>query len=573
MGKRVVPVEKKDILPKFEIYSYGSTTPLPLLGSWSTSVRYKTTTVSATFHVTKGNSGNLLSCDTAQQLNLITLNVNSTMSGPTILHTFPHLFDGIGQVKGKEIKLHISDAVTPKQQPQRRIPFHVRKDVEQELQRLEQLDIIEAVDGPTPWVSPIVVVPKKSGEIRICVDMREANKAIGREKHLMPTLDDLIADLNGAAVFSTLDLASGYHQLTLAPESRHITTFSTHVGLRRYKRLMFGINAASEIFQNAIAELLAGLPGCKNISDDIIVYGKDQREHDLNLQAVLQRLSDYNVRLNKDKCHFSQSQVCFYGHIFSAKGVQADPAKIDSIQQARAPQNVSEVKSLLGLSQYVSRFIPDYSTITAPLRALTRTDAEWKWTTNEQTCLNNLKAALTGHNVMSYFDQNKPTEIIVDASPVGLAALLVQAGKIISYASRALSDVESSYSQTEREMLAVVWGVEHFHLYVYGSRFQIITDHKPLLGIFKTQKPATPRMDRWKLRLMPYNCQLQYRPGKDNPADFMSRLPKPVNSMNDTENPPVTTTQLPQPPSPPLRRSSRQPRQPERYGYANINVA
>ena len=137
---------------------------------------------------------------------------------------------------------------------------------------------------------------------------------------------------------------------------------------------------------------------------------------------------------------------------------------------------------------------------------------------------------------MSYFDQNKPTEIIIEASPVGLAALLVQAAKIISYASGALSDVESRYLQTEREMLAVVWGVEHFYLYVYGSRFQIITDHKPLFGTFKTQKPATPRMDQWKLRLMPYNCQLQYRPRKDNPADFMSRHPKPVNSMNDTEN-------------------------------------
>ncbi|CAB4036363.1 Retrovirus-related Pol poly [Paramuricea clavata] len=334
------------------------------------------------------------------------------MSGQTILHAFPHLFDGIGQVKGKEIKLHISNTVTPKQQLQRRIPFHVRKDVEQELKRLEQLDIIEAIDGSTPWVSPIVVVPKKS-----------ANKAIGREKHLMPTLDDLIADLNVAAVFSTLDLVSGYHQLTLAPESRHITTFSAHVGLRRYKRLMFGINAASEIFQNAIAELLAALPGCKNISDDIIVYGKDQLEHDLNLQAVLQRLSDYNVRLNEDKCHFSQSQVCFYGHIFSAKGVQADPAKIDSIQQARAPQNVSEVKSLLN-------------------------------------CGN-------GRPTNKRPSTKQANQKIVDASLVGLAALLVQTGKVISYASRASSDVESRYSQTEREMLAVVWGVEHFHLYVY----------------------------------------------------------------------------------------------------------
>ena len=163
----------------------------------------------------------------------------------------------------------------------------------------------------------------------------------------MLTLDDLIADLNGGAVFSTLDLASGYHQRALAPESRHITTFSTHIELRRYKRLMFGINAASEIFQNALAELLARLSGCKNISDDITVYGKDQHVHDLNLQAVLQRLSDYNVRLNKDKCHFSQSHVCFYGHIFSAKGVQADLAKIDSIQQPRAPQKSAKLSLCL----------------------------------------------------------------------------------------------------------------------------------------------------------------------------------------------------------------------------------
>ncbi len=134
---------------------------------------------------------------------------------------------------------------------------------------------------------------------------------------------------------------------------------------------------------------------------------------------------------------------------------------------------------------------------------------------------------------MSYYDPSKPTEIIVDASPVGLGGLLVQDGNVVCYASRALSDVESRYSQTEREMLAVVWGVEHFHLYVYGSTFTVITDHKPLLGIFKTQNPATPRMDRWKLRLMSYDCQLFYRPGHDNPADFMSRHP---NTSTTDEN-------------------------------------
>ena len=178
-----------------------------------------------------------------------------------VIEDYSDLFEGMGKVKDRLITLHIDETVTPKQQKHRRIPFHIRKDVERELARLEADDVIEKTDGPTPWVSPIVVVPKKTGAVRICVDMREANKAVKREKHLMPTIDDLITDLNGATMFSTLDLTAGYHQLELDPESRQITTFSTHVALYRYKRLMFGINAASEIFQNTIAELLHGLNG------------------------------------------------------------------------------------------------------------------------------------------------------------------------------------------------------------------------------------------------------------------------------------------------------------------------
>ena len=191
-----------------------------------------------------------------------------------------------------------------------------------------------------------------------------------REKHLMPTIDDLVTDLNGATVFSKLDLSSGYHQLELEPESRHITTFSSHVGLRRYKRLVFGRNAASEIFQNAIEVILTGLPGCKNISDDITVFGATMAEHDQNLYGVLTRLQQHDVRLNKEKCSFSKSKVTFYGHIFSSEGLRVDPEKIKAITNMSVPENVSEVKSLLEMAQYVSRYVPEYVTITAPLRAL-----------------------------------------------------------------------------------------------------------------------------------------------------------------------------------------------------------
>ena len=202
--------------------------------------------------------------------------------------------------------------------------------------------------------------------------MREANKAVKCEKHLMPTIDDLVVYLSGATIFSKLDLSSGYHQIELEPESRHITRFSTHVGLRRYKRLMFGINAASEIFQNAIEEILTGLTRCKNISDDIIVFGATTAEHGQNLYGTLTRLQQHDVRLNKEKCSFSKSEITFYGHIFSSEGLRADPEKIEAITNMSVAENVSEVKSLLGMAQYVSRYIPEYATITAPLRALTK---------------------------------------------------------------------------------------------------------------------------------------------------------------------------------------------------------
>ena len=518
--------------PRKQIFSYGSTTPLPVLGTVLCTIQTGHQSVKALMYVIKGSAGNLLSFNTARELELISIQVNEINTPGNVpqfvQQDFNCLFGDVKKVKGKIIKLHVDETVTPKQQPHRRIPFHVRKDVERELERLEKLDIIEKVDGPTPWVSPIVVVPKKSGEVRICVDMREANKAIQREKHVMPTIDDLISDLNGATVFSKLDLSSGYHQFELEPESRQITTFSTHVGLRRYKRLMFGINAAPEIFQNAIEELLTGIQACRNISDDIIVYGSSQEEHDRELKKILTRLKEYNVSLNREKCEFSKSEIEFYGHVFSADGIKPDPKKITAILEMDPPQNASEVKSLLGMAQYVSRFIPNYATITSPLRALTRQDAEWKWESEEQKAFENLKTVLTSEDrVMSYFDPKKRTEIVVDASPVGLGALLVQDGRVLSYASRALSDVERRYSQVEREMLAVVWGAEKFHMFVYGSHFTIYTDHKPLLGIFKSSKHTSARIDRWKLRLMPYDYSLVYRPGRDaeNPADFLSRHP------------------------------------------------
>ena len=234
--------------------------------------------------------------------------------------------------------------------------------------------MIEKVEGPTPWVSPVVVAPKpkQPGSIRMCVDMRQANRAVHRERHITPTIKEIISDLNGAIIFTKLDLNQGYNQLELAPESRYITTFSTHVGLRRFARLNFGISCAAEIFQNAIREILDGIPGAINLSDNIIVYGKTVKDHDANFRKTFQRLREKGLNLHRGKCVYSKDRLEFFRYIFSKEGISADPKKVEAILNIQPPTNETEVRSLLGMSNSCSRFVKGYATITQPLRELTQ---------------------------------------------------------------------------------------------------------------------------------------------------------------------------------------------------------
>ena len=521
-------------IPGKQLFGYDKK-QIDISGCFDTKISCKGKHVKCTIYVAKGNYGSLLSYMTAVDLEIIpAIRVISQSKTDEILTKYADRFEGIGKVKDVQLKIHIDESKAPVQQQHRRIPFQIREKVETELKRLEDLDIIEHVDGPTPWVSPIVVAPKpkKPDEIRICVDMRLPNQAIKRERHITPTVDDIIADLSGSRVFSKLDLNAGYHQIELAPESRNITTFTTHVGLRRYKRLIFGISCAAEKFQDIIRTSLEGLEGVRNLSDDIIIFAVNQDEHDKRLEATLQRLRERGITLNRSKCEFNKTSVEFFGYVFSSKGLSADPKKIDAIKSAEAPNNVSELRSFLGLANYVSRFIPNFATIVAPLRTLTHKDVKWNWTDTEQTAFEALKNALI-EDVIKYYDPAKPAELIVDASPVGLGAVLTQTGKVVAYASKSLSDVEKRYSQTEKESLAIVWGCEHFHLYLYGKFFTLLSDHKALQTIFNNPNSKPPaRIERWRLRLQPYEFEVKYRPGKGNPADYMSR--HPINSNHST---------------------------------------
>ena len=419
-----------------KIYPYGCTNSLPIAGAFNCDIEAGNKKTKGVFYVLEGDGCSLLSYQTADELGLIKIvNSVSSTSGRTVadelVDSYPELFQGIGKLKDFQVKLHINKDVQPTCQPHRRVPFHIRKKVEDELLKLENDDIIETVTGPTPWVSPIVTPPKPKDpdKVRICVDMRQANTAIQRERHITPTMDDVIHELNGATVFSKLDLTAGYHQLELHPASRYITTFTTHQGLRRYKRLNFGISSAAEVFQNAICQTLQGISGVKNLSDDIIIHGKTQAEHDDTLRAVFQRLKERGLTLNRKKCEFDKSSLEFFGFIFSADGISADPKKVAAIKQASDPQDPTEVRSLLGMANYCARFIPDFATISAPLRELTKKDTQWIWGPEHAAALQTIKDSLTSDTVMAYFDPAKDTELIVDASPVGLGAILYQSDR------------------------------------------------------------------------------------------------------------------------------------------------
>ena len=519
------------------IYTYGGHTPIPLRGVIQVQVRNGEWSTYARFHVTEGRTGTLLSCHTAEDLGLVFFAKQvHEAHAENILEDFPQLFKGLGCLKGHRVKLHIDESVQPVALRHRRVPFHLRPAVECELEQLEKLGVIEKVVGPTPWVSPLVIAPKpkQPGAIRLCVDMRLPNKAITRERHITPTIDEIVADLNGACWFSKIDLNAGYHQLELEETSRYITTFSTHVGLRRYKRLSFGISSAAEVFQEAIRQALSGLVGVLNVSDDILIYSNTLEEHHQRLRATLQRLADCELTLHQKKCVFYTDSIEFFGYRFSRAGLQVDPKKVVAIRTASVPQNPTEVRSFLGMATYCGRFIPNLATLSEPLRVLTKKDQKWNWDQSAQQAFQKVKGALLAEETMAYFNPRRRTELIVDASPVGLGAVLMQEqGKEewgpVAYASRALSDTETRYAQIEREALAVRWACRHFHLYLCGKTFRVITDHKPLVPLFMgTARNGPPRIERWAVQLQPYSFEITYRPGVNNPADYLSRHPPPT---------------------------------------------
>ncbi|KAK7907206.1 hypothetical protein WMY93_015818 [Mugilogobius chulae] len=408
-----------------------------------------------------------------------------------------------------------------------RIPVAMKDRVKSELDRMQELGVIIPVSEPTDWVSSMVATNKKDKqEIRICINPKDLNTALKRPHHPMRTVDDVASQMSNATVFSVLDAKNSFWQISLDHKSSMLTTFSTCFGRYRFLRMPFGISSASEVFQRSMEQIFAGYP-CAIILDDILIGGKDIEEHDANLRKILNRAREVKLRLNPLKCKFRLNQVSYVGHVFTAHGLKADPSKTKAISDMPVPTDVPALQRFLGMVNYLGKFIPNYSEITAPLRQLTHKDTEWSWHEQQQRAFDTLKEHMSNPPVLSYYDVSKHVTLTCDASQYGLGAACLQEGKPVAYASRTLTDTETRYAQIEKELLAVVFACSKFHDFIYGKTITVETDHQPLVTIIKKPIHAAPaRLQRMMLKLQKYSINLIYKSGKQmHLADTLSRAP------------------------------------------------
>ena len=411
-----------------------------------------------------------------------------------------------------------------------RIEHHKRDELDKDINDMLAAGVIEPSNSP--YNSPLVLLRKKSGELRIAVDSRGLNKITEPEQFPIPRLEDALDVLEGNKYFSSLDMRSGYWQLPMAKESIIKTAFSTPKGHFQFKRMPFGLRNASATFSRGMSIFMGTMQYKRAIIylDDLLVFGKDFDDHLSNLREVLENLIRANLKLKPNKCALYQKEVTCLGHRVSVDGVAPDDGNISAVRDFPEPRNRKQVKGFLGLVGYYRRFIFDFAHVSEPLVKLTRMNVRFNWGEDAKEAFQLLKAKLLSPPILGHPDLNKPFIVHTDSSSFAMGAVLSQKEesgqeKVLAYMSRKLKDAETRYSTTEQELLAVKYAVEKFHPYLYGKRFTIVTDHQPLVYLRNCGNP-TGRHIRWLLKLESYDYEIQHRRGRLHVnADSLSRNP------------------------------------------------
>ncbi|XP_037821229.1 uncharacterized protein K02A2.6-like [Lucilia sericata] len=493
-------------------------------------------------YISDVNGLNVMGIDWIQALNLwdtlITswcCQINFEDDIAALKTSFSRVFDNKSLGLCTKTKVHIQLLPQAKEVfiPKRPVPYAARAEIEEELQRLQNADIITPVDT-SKWAAPIVV-SKRNGKIRICGDFSTGLKdVIESNQYPLPTPEEILSEVHECKVFSHLDLSDAYLQAEIDDESKELVTVNTHKGLFRFNRLTPGIKSAPGAFQRIMDQLCTGIEGAKAYIDDIMLASKDLSEHKVNLQKLLQRIDEFGFRLKFEKCQFFKNQIKYLGQIIDSVGVRPDPEKIKAIQDLKVPENISEVRSLLGSINHYGKYVPNMKKLRKPLDDLLKKDSIFKWTSECQNALDEFKNILTSDLLLTHYNPTLPIHVAADASSHGIGAIIYYTFpdgrfKAIHHASRSLTAPEKNYSQIEKEGLALIFAVKKFHRMLLGRKFTLHTDHKPLLTIFGSKKDipvyTANRLQRWALTLLAYDFDIKYTNTQDfGHADVLSRL-------------------------------------------------
>lgn len=427
-----------------------------------------------------------------------------------------------------------------------RYPECYKDEINKQINELLKNEIIQ--ESYSPWSSPVWMVPKKldaSGKrkFRMVIDYRKLNAKTIDDKFPIPNITDVLDKLGKNIYYTTLDLASGFHQIEMHENSIQKTAFNTDKGHFEFRRMPFGLKNAPATFQRLMNFVLRDYINkiCLVYLDDIIILGTSLQEHIQNIRKIFSKLKEHNLKLQLDKSEFLQKEVAYLGHVVSSEGVKPNPAKIQAVQDFPIPKTPKEIKTYLGLLGYYRKFIPNFSKLTKPLTQCLKKGN--KIDTTDKTYRDSFehsKTLLINAPILQYPDFTKQFILTTDASNYALGAVLSQKvnGKDlpIAYASRTLNDHEINYSTTEKELLSIVWSTKYFRPYLYGNKFKICTDHRPLVWLMSLKDPNSKLM-RWKIKLDEFNFEIEYKKGALNSnADALSRIKPKFQIVHTTED-------------------------------------
>ena len=524
---------------------------IPVVGSTNVNVDYNGQLCGLPLVVVGGSGPALMGRDWLSHVQLDWRQINQVHNASlhSLLSRYPGVFqEGLGTLKGFKARIYVDPETPPRFNPARSVPYALRDKVEKELQRLQEEGTLEPVEF-AEWAAPIVAVLKRDkNSIRICGDFSVTVNPVSKlDRYPIPKIEDLFAKLSKGQYFSKLDLSQAYQQLPLEEDSKKYVVINTHQGLFRYTRLLFGISSAPGIFQRVIESILQGMKGVVVYLDDILITGPSKEAHLKTLDEVLSRLDRAGLRVKKSKCEFLKTSVTYLGHRIDADGLHPLPDRVRAVKEAPTPNSVSKLKSYLGMLTYYSKFLPNLSTRLHPLYHLLKKDVDWSWGVAQTKAFTASKDLLTSEKCLTHFDSSLELTLACDASAYGLGAVLSHkmadgTERPIAYASRTLTPSERNYSQLEKEGLACIFGIKKFHDYVFGRSFELVTDHKPLLGLLKeyraTSQQASSRIKRWSLFLSNYEYRLVFRNTTAHAnADALSRLPLPEQPAKVFEEP------------------------------------